>query len=123
MASARLYRRTEAGKAAWQRQDARVPLEYRRVLGLIETDTHPDSLRARLARYSEAETLHLLDELVDLVAAARDYSIVSVARSRIVGGMATPSALAVLRFRTSSNSVGHSMGKSLGKAPLRILPA
>jgi hypothetical protein len=26
----------------------------------------PDSLRARLARYSEAETLHLLDELVDL---------------------------------------------------------
>jgi hypothetical protein len=66
MTSARLYRRTEAGKAAWQRQDARVPLEYRRVLGLIETDTHPDSLRARLARYSEAETLHLLDELVDL---------------------------------------------------------
>jgi hypothetical protein len=66
MASARLYRRTEAGKAAWQRQDARVPLEYRRVLGLIENDTHPDSLRARLARYSESETLHLLDELVDL---------------------------------------------------------
>jgi hypothetical protein len=66
MASARLYRRTEAGKAAWQRQDTRVPLEYRRVLGLIETDTHPDSLRARLVRYSEAETLHLLDELVDL---------------------------------------------------------
>jgi hypothetical protein len=66
VAKDQLYRRTEAGKVAWQRQDARVPLEYRRILGLIETDTHPDSLRARLARYSEAETLHLLDELVEL---------------------------------------------------------
>jgi hypothetical protein len=65
MASGRLYRRTQAGKAAWQRQDARVPLEYRRILGVIETDIHPDSLRARLARYSEAEMLHLLEELVE----------------------------------------------------------
>jgi hypothetical protein len=64
--SGRLYRRTEAGKTAWQRQDARVPLEYRRILGVIETDIHPDSLRARLAtRYSEAEMLHLLEELVE----------------------------------------------------------
>jgi hypothetical protein len=65
MASGRLYRRTQAGKAAWQRQDASVPLEYRRILGVIETDIHPDSLRTRLARYSEAEMLHLLDELVE----------------------------------------------------------
>jgi hypothetical protein len=66
MARGRLYRRTEAGRAAWQRQDARVSIEYRRILGLVDSDTHSDSLRARLARYSEAETLHLLDELVDL---------------------------------------------------------
>jgi hypothetical protein len=65
MASGQLYRRTEAGKAAWQRQDALVPVEYRRVLGMVESDTHPDSLRARLARYSDAEILHLLDELVE----------------------------------------------------------
>jgi hypothetical protein len=66
MANGRLYRRTEAGKAAWLRQDGRVPVEYRRILGLIDdTDTHPDSLRARLVRYCEAEALHLLDELVE----------------------------------------------------------
>lgn len=59
-----LYRRTGAGNAAWQRQDEGVPVEYRRILGLIETDTHPDSLRTRLARYSEADMRHLLDELV-----------------------------------------------------------
>ena len=44
-----LYRRTEAGNAAWQRQDPGVPAEYRRLLGLIEGDTHPDHLRGRLA--------------------------------------------------------------------------
>jgi hypothetical protein len=65
MANGRLYRRTEAGKAAWLRQDGRVSVEYRRVLGLIETDIHPDSLRVCLARYSEAEMLDLLEELVE----------------------------------------------------------
>jgi hypothetical protein len=65
MATETLYRRTEAGKLAWQRQDASVPLEYRRVLGAIEGEIHPDNLRARLARYSASETQHLLDELVE----------------------------------------------------------
>jgi hypothetical protein len=60
-----LYRRTEAGTLAWQRQDARVPLEYRRILGLIDGDTHADTLRACLARYSETEAHELLDELVN----------------------------------------------------------
>jgi hypothetical protein len=65
MATETLYRRTEAGKLAWQRQDARVPLEYRRVLGAIEGEIHPDNLCTRLARYSATETQHLLDELVE----------------------------------------------------------
>lgn len=64
MARERLYLLTEAGKTAWQRQDPRVPVEYRRLLGLMETETHPSSLRARLGRYSEADTIDLLDELV-----------------------------------------------------------
>lgn len=65
MAGGQLFRRTEAGTAAWQRQDARVPLEYRRLLGLIEGDTHPDDLRARFPSLSEAATARLLDVLVE----------------------------------------------------------
>lgn len=65
MASGRVYRRTKAGTAAWQRQDAGVPLEYRRLLGLIENDIHPDSLRVRFARHSPEEMIELLEELVD----------------------------------------------------------
>ena len=66
MANARLYRRTSAGKLAWQRQDARLPLEYRRVLGVFhEVETHPDNVRGRLGFHSEAEMLHVLEELVE----------------------------------------------------------
>ena len=65
MASERLYRRTEAGKAAWQLQDALVPVEYRRLLGLIESDTHADTLRARFPRLSADAAARLLDELVE----------------------------------------------------------
>jgi hypothetical protein len=64
MASTHLYRRTEAGKLAWQRQDPRVPLEYRRILGVIEGETHPDFVRARMPHYSADDAVHVLDELV-----------------------------------------------------------
>ena len=42
-----------------------MPLEYRRVLGVIENETHPDNLRARLPGYTMEGLLHLLDELVE----------------------------------------------------------
>jgi hypothetical protein len=64
MANARIYRRSKAGTAAWQRQDPSVPIEYRRLLGLIAGDTHPDNLRARLSGFTIEDTVELLDELV-----------------------------------------------------------
>ena len=42
-----------------------MPLELRRVLGLFESEMHADTLRARLARLSEAEILEILDYLVE----------------------------------------------------------
>lgn len=59
----RIYRRTEAGRKAWDTQNPSVPLEYRRVLGVIATDVHCDSLRATLGRCPEAELLEILAEL------------------------------------------------------------
>jgi len=64
MANRRLYRRTEAGTAAYQRQDARVPLEFRRILGVIDGEMHPDSLRGRLP-FTEIGLSQLLEELVE----------------------------------------------------------
>jgi hypothetical protein len=49
------------------------------------------------------------------------HSNTSSARASSVGGTVSPSALAVLRLRVSSNLVGCSMGSSAGLTPLRIL--
>jgi len=49
------------------------------------------------------------------------YSITSVACATSVVGTVMPSALAVLRFITSSNLVGCCTGRSAGFAPSRIL--
>ena len=47
----------------------------------------------------------------------RAYSITLSARKRIDGGIASASALAVLRLTIISNLVGNSIGKSEGLAP------
>jgi len=59
---ARLYRRTEAGRKAWDTQAAHVPLEYRRVLGLVGGDSNPKDLCAKLG-WSEGELGEILEEL------------------------------------------------------------
>ena len=51
------------------------------------------------------------------------HSMTSSARARIEGGIARPSALAVLRLTTSSKLVDCWTGRSAGLAPLSILPA
>jgi hypothetical protein len=64
MTNERLYRRTQAGVVALERQDAGVPLDCRRVLGLVEGDMHPDTLRARSPRLTATATARILDDLV-----------------------------------------------------------
>src|SRR5215470_17008996 len=49
-----------------------------------------------------------------------NHSITSSARSMIDGGIARPSALAVLRFTTIWNLVGNCTGRSSGFAPRRM---
>jgi hypothetical protein len=50
------------------------------------------------------------------------YSITSSARNRIEVETSRPSALAVLRFNTTSNLVGSMTGKSAGFSPFRTRP-
>src|SRR5438034_7862211 len=44
----RIYRRTDTGRKAWDTQNSSVPLELRRVLGIITTDMHSDEIRVVL---------------------------------------------------------------------------
>jgi hypothetical protein len=52
----------------------------------------------------------------------RTHSITSSARSRMEVGMVTPRVLALLRFTTSWNWVGRSIGRSAGLRPCSTLP-
>lgn len=59
---ARLYSLTDAGRRAFEAQSGKVPLDSRRVLGLIKPDTDPQDLRARLG-WSDAAVSEILQEL------------------------------------------------------------
>jgi len=63
-----VYQLTAAGKDALQGKDGRVhfPLEYRRLLGLIEVEGHIDVIRGRLRRFSDRFIEEWLKELEDL---------------------------------------------------------
>jgi hypothetical protein len=47
----RIYRCTESGLKAWQSQDPALPAEDRRILGLIQRETHWDVMRSFLRRH------------------------------------------------------------------------
>src|SRR3974390_1211656 len=53
----------------------------------------------------------------------RTYSITSSARADSVGGISSPSAVAVLRLMANWKLVGSTTGRSPGFSPLRIRPA
>ena len=59
----RIYRRTETGRKAWDTQNAGVPLELRRVLGIITAEMHSDEIRVRVGRYTEDGLREMLTEL------------------------------------------------------------
>jgi len=63
-----LYFLTAAGKDAVSAKDgeATLPLEYRRLLGLIEAEGHIDVIRGRLRRFSDLMIDEWLKELEDL---------------------------------------------------------
>jgi CheY-like chemotaxis protein len=60
------YRRTEAGDEALRSVDTAIPVDYRRILCLIEGDTHSNVIRGRLRRYRDALIDAWLKELEEL---------------------------------------------------------
>jgi CheY-like chemotaxis protein len=76
----RIHRVTDAGRAAWDSQDPKVPRDYRRILGLIETEAHSDVIRSYLRRYPDKLIFEWLAELEELgllasVADAADHNL------------------------------------------------
>lgn len=62
----RIFRRTESGSEVLRTDDAAVPSDYRRLLKLIDQDTHIDVVRGRLRQYPDRLIEEWLEELVEL---------------------------------------------------------
>lgn len=62
----RIYRPSTAGRRAWEKEDASVPAAYRRILGMLETETHADVVRGYLRRYPDELVFEWLAELEEL---------------------------------------------------------
>lgn len=60
------YRRTASGEAALRSVDTAIPVDYRRILCLIDGDTHPNVVRGRLRQYSDALIADWLAELEEI---------------------------------------------------------
>ena len=57
----RIYRRTEAGSTAWTTNVPALSEEHRRILGLIESETHFDMLRTLLRQHADFQRLAELE--------------------------------------------------------------
>ena len=62
----RIYRMTAYGRQAWKSEDPSVPTAYRRILGMVDTDTHSDVIRGYLRRYPDALIFEWLAEIEEL---------------------------------------------------------
>ena len=62
----RIYRRTVPGEEAFASEDVAIPSDYRRILGVIEGDTHSDVIRGRLRQFPDALLADWLSELEEI---------------------------------------------------------
>ncbi len=62
----RIYRMSTSGRRAWEKEDATVPGALRRILGMLDSDTHADVVRGYLRRYPDQLIQEWLAELEEL---------------------------------------------------------
>jgi hypothetical protein len=63
---ARIFRRTEAGSAAFEDQNSGLPAQYRRILRVVGAETHSDVLGGFLRCYSGTQIVQWVAELLTL---------------------------------------------------------
>jgi hypothetical protein len=65
-ATEKIYRRTEAGLKVWESRNVGLPVECRRILGMVADDTHSEAIRAVLRSFSDAQIDNWLAQLESL---------------------------------------------------------
>lgn len=71
-AKERIYRRTEAGRQAWASESSGLPPPLRRILAVVEGDTHFAVIRSGMMNCTEYQLLQWLQQLQTLHFLASD---------------------------------------------------
>jgi hypothetical protein len=118
--------RRASGSAGYDNNDSRIQTCFRRwsmsdhnPRGAADVRYGSISAEIRCLRHVRSAPNNGL--MSDVAGEKNHHSNTSSARTSTDGGMAMPSAFAVLAFTASSNLVGCSTGRSAGFAPLRTL--
>ena len=62
----RIYRRTESGEKVLASRDSSIPHDYRRLLAVLEGDTHSDVIRGLLRQFPDSLIVDWLSELEEI---------------------------------------------------------
>jgi CheY-like chemotaxis protein len=62
----KIYRRTQAGRAAVESGDVAIPADYRRILALLDAESHADVIRGCLRQFPDALLEEWLGELEEI---------------------------------------------------------
>jgi len=123
------YRRTEAGDEALRSKDTAIPVDYRRILSLIEGDTHTNVIRGRLRRFRDSLIDSWLSELEELgfieaarASAAYDLDFQPVAGQPAAAGGLVEFADELEQIAAEARAAGealHGKGAYLSEARLK----
>jgi CheY-like chemotaxis protein len=110
--SERVYRLTQAGRAAWESEDRAVPADYRRLLWLMDFHGHPGLVRELVRTYpraaldewlAEMEQLGLVEQVPAGQELEQDFTAPSADRTQ---------ALDDARAREESGTAGASLART-----------
>lgn len=126
----RIYRRTAAGTMAVETGDRSVPSDYRRILAVIEGDTHQDVIRGCLRQFPDTLLDEWLGEIEELgllsstaAAASHDLDFTALlGPSRVEPPLIAEDAARIARDARGANDVLRRQGAFVNEARAKNRP-
>lgn len=131
-AGERIYRRTQAGSNAHTSGDTAVPADYRRILAVLEGDTHFDVVRGCLRQYpdklleewlAELEEVGLIEYVVAEDPSDLDFTVFFAARPAKGGTLLPEDTQSLAKAALAAGRLLARTGASVSEARLKNRPA
>lgn len=110
----KLYRRTDAGRAAVDSGDVAIPSDYRRILAVVEAEMHGDAIRGSLRQYPDGLLAEWLEELeeIGLLESRPAADITQNLQFALPGAQAQPLAEDAPRIERETRAAGAALSRT-----------